>query len=152
MGSHLGRLCTYLLRNEPGTLHPLIHLGFGIEFQQPAIVAEALAQTYIHPTWLDSFLLETDKASKDTGYPSKALVTLLDEVREDKKLSTAARWTDRNLIFEGVLSRARTEMFNYCIQWKVKSDQIEAAEAEIANAAGAYRPTLLISWAKLMNI
>ena len=32
-----------------GYLHPVIHLGFGIEFKQPAVIAEGLGQTAIHP-------------------------------------------------------------------------------------------------------
>ena len=36
-----------LILNLTGFLHPLIHLGFGIEFEQPAIVAEALAQAAV---------------------------------------------------------------------------------------------------------
>lgn len=35
-----------------GFLHPMIHLGFGIEFQQPAIIAEALAQAAVHDNWI----------------------------------------------------------------------------------------------------
>lgn len=35
-----------------GLLHPIIHLGFGIEFNQPALVAEGLAQACLHANWL----------------------------------------------------------------------------------------------------
>lgn len=37
-----------LLMDFTGFLHPIIHLGFGVEFQQPAIIAEALAQAAVH--------------------------------------------------------------------------------------------------------
>lgn len=41
-------LCAVLdLLKFTGFLHPLIHLGFGVEFDQPAIVAEALAQAAV---------------------------------------------------------------------------------------------------------
>jgi hypothetical protein len=33
-----------LARLYEGAYHPIIHLGLGIEFQQPGIIAEALAQ------------------------------------------------------------------------------------------------------------
>ena len=35
-----------------GFLHPIIHLGFGVEFKQPAIIAEALAQAAVHDNWI----------------------------------------------------------------------------------------------------
>jgi hypothetical protein len=37
-----------LARLFGGFLHPIIHLGFGVEFRQPAIIAEALAQAAVH--------------------------------------------------------------------------------------------------------
>lgn len=41
-----------LVRLHAGFLHPMIHLGFGIEFKQPAIIAEALAQAAVHDNWI----------------------------------------------------------------------------------------------------
>ena len=35
-----------------GFLHPIIHLGFGVEFKQPAIIAEALAEAAVHDNWI----------------------------------------------------------------------------------------------------
>ena len=72
-----------------GFLHPLIHLGFGVEFQQPAIVAEALAQAAVHDNWIGPFLHGAEEAAASID-ESKGLVQLLNEIRADKKLSTAA--------------------------------------------------------------
>lgn len=44
------------------------------------------------------------------------MVNILDNIRADMKLSTAARWDDRNLIRDGVLARAKDEMINYASQ------------------------------------
>jgi len=41
-----------LVRLHAGFLHPMIHLGFGVEFKQPAIIAEALAQAAVHDNWI----------------------------------------------------------------------------------------------------
>ena len=46
---------TTLIRPQ-GFLHPMIHLGFGIEFNQPAIMAEALAQAAVHDNWIGTLL------------------------------------------------------------------------------------------------
>ena len=120
-----------------GFLHPIIHLGFGIEFKQPAIVAEALAQAAVHDGWIASFLRGAEKAANDIGNPTtKSLVGLLDDIRADKKLSTAAHWEDGNKIRDGILGRAKDEMLKYASQWSVSADQLEEKTAEMTNAAG----------------
>jgi len=41
-----------------GELHPFIHLSYGIEFQFPMIVSEALAQTAVHENTLGAVINE----------------------------------------------------------------------------------------------
>lgn len=120
-----------------GFLHPIIHLGFGVEFQQPAIVAEALAQAAVHESWLNPYLLGAEKAAFSTG-DSKSLVGLLDEIRADRKLSTAAHWTDSNKIRDGILVRAPDEMVKYASQFKVGTEELAEKTAEATNAAIYY--------------
>ncbi|KAJ5892768.1 hypothetical protein N7504_009459 [Penicillium tannophilum] len=52
-----------------GLLHPIIHLGFGIEFNQPALVAEGLAQACLHADWLGlrSLLQQAEHAADGIG-------------------------------------------------------------------------------------
>jgi hypothetical protein len=57
-----------LLLIAAGFLHPLIHLGFGIEFNQPAIIAEALAQGCCHDSWISPYLLKTEAASTTAAH------------------------------------------------------------------------------------
>ncbi|OMP82050.1 hypothetical protein BK809_0006359 [Diplodia seriata] len=40
-----------------GFAHPMIHLGYGLEFRQPAVVAEALAQAAVHESWGKDFFM-----------------------------------------------------------------------------------------------
>lgn len=108
-------------------------MGFGVEFKQPAIVAEALAEAAAHDTWLGNLLHPAEKAAR-TSKSSKSLVELLDEIRADKKLSTAARWDDGNKIRDGVLARAPEEMLKYASQWKVSPEDLEEKTAEMTNA------------------
>ena len=117
-----------------GFLHPIIHLGFGVEFQQPAIVAEALAQAAAHDSWIGQFLLGAEKAATSTS-DSKSLAQLLDEIRADKKLSIAARWDDGNKIRDGIMVRAPDEMIKYASQFKVSEQELGDKTAEMANAA-----------------
>lgn len=121
---------------KPGFLHPLIHLGFGIEFKQPAIIAEALAQACVHDAWISPYLLKTEAASiKPT---SKTLPQLIDDIRADKKLTLAAHWEDGNKIRDGILARAPEEMISYAKQWTVSPEQLEEKTAEMTNNAIYY--------------
>lgn len=113
-------------------------MGFGIEFLQPAIIAEAVGQTAIHPTWLDPFLIEADQAAKQSRQPPDCLVNLLDKVRADKKMSAAARWEDDNKVRDGIIARAKDEIVEYASRWRVEPDQLEEATAEMINACGKY--------------
>lgn len=122
------------MTNCKGFLHPIIHLGFGVEFKQPAIIAEGLAQAAVHDTWIGPLLLAAEKAA--SAEKSKSMVEILDEIRADKKLSTAAHWDDANKIRDGLIARAPDEMIKYASQWTIKSDELTARTAEMTNAAG----------------
>ncbi|KAL9600004.1 MAG: hypothetical protein Q9219_003473 [cf. Caloplaca sp. 3 TL-2023] len=128
------RATTMFNRLFAGFLHPLIHLGFAIEFKQPALVAEALAMTAIHSTWLDPFFVETDEAANASQVGPECLVNILTEIQKDPNVSTAAHWDDDNKIRDGVLARAKEQMISYAGRWQVRPDDIEEATAEMINA------------------
>lgn len=126
-----------LTSSAKGFLHPLIHLGFGLEFNQPAVVAEALAQTAVHDAWIGSLLLPAEKAAGGSGNAgTKSYVQLLDEIHADQKLSTAAHWADGNKIRDGILKRAPEEMVKYASQYRVAPDQLDEKLAEMVNGVG----------------
>lgn len=52
-----------LVRLFAGFLHPFIHVGYGLEFQQPAIVAEGLAMAAISENWLSGVLMKGEEAA-----------------------------------------------------------------------------------------
>lgn len=124
-----------LVRMFAGFLHPIIHLGFGVEFRQPAIVAEALAQAAVHDNWMGSFLLDAEKAAKEMGPTGESLVDLLTRIRADKKLSAAAHWEDGNKIRDGILARAPDEAIKYASRWSVAPEELEQKTVEMTNAA-----------------
>ena len=119
-----------------GFLHPIIHLGFGVEFKQPAIIAEALAMAAVSDIWLAPYFHGAEKAAGVSGKPGmKSIVILLDEIRADKKLSTAADWGDGNKIRDGILKRAPDEMIDYASQFNVEPARLTEKTAEMINAA-----------------
>lgn len=122
-----------------GFLHPIIHLGFGVEFRQPAIIAEALAQASVHDNWIGPYLLKTEAAS--TGVSSKTLPKLLDEIRTNGKLVDSAKWEDGNKIRDGILKRAPEEMINIAKQWTVAPEELEKKTVEMINNAVYFTAT-----------
>lgn len=131
-----------LVRLFAGFLHPIIHLGFGIEFQQPAIIAEGLAQAAVHDDWMASLLFGCEKAAEPNRGkkgPKKTIVQLLEECRDDEKLSKAAHWDDGNKIRDGILKRAPEEMIKYASQYTVEEEELEEKTAEMINASGKPR-------------
>ena len=119
-----------------GFLHPIIHLGYGVEFAQPIIVAEALAQAATHDGWTGGYLLEAEKQAKQHGDKKKNLFQLLDEARADKKLVESAHWEDGNKIRDGILARAKEEMLKYAGQYAIEEDDLAPRTAEMINLDG----------------
>ena len=121
-------------------MHPLIHLGFALEFKQPAIVAEALAQAALHRDYLGPFFLGAEQAAvehgEDSSLKTSSLQSLLNEVRENEKVATAAHWDDDNKIRDGVLVRAPQEMIKIASKWRVLEEDLEFRNAEMVNAVG----------------
>ncbi|CAI6298918.1 unnamed protein product [Periconia digitata] len=133
-----------LVRMFGGFLHPIIHLGFGVEFQQPAIIAESLAQAAVHDDWMKALFIDTEEAIKSNGSdPQKtpSLVSLLEKMRADKTLSSSAHWKDGNKIRDGILKRAPKEMIQYASQYVITPDQLEEKTAEMINATVYYTST-----------
>jgi hypothetical protein len=128
-----------LARLYAGFLHPIIHLGFGIEFQQPAIIAEALAQTAAHDSWMASLFLACEKAAeanRGKDRPKKTIVQLLEEAKNNEKLRNAPHFEDGNKIRDGIMKRAPEEMIKIASQYTVEEDELEEKTAEMINAAG----------------
>ncbi|ODM20900.1 hypothetical protein SI65_03953 [Aspergillus cristatus] len=126
-----------LARLFGGLLHPIIHFGFAIEFNQPALIAEALAQTTAHEEWTGPrFLWPAEKAAGGIGKPGKkTMLQLLEEARADKKLASSVLWEDGNKLRDGVLKRAPEEMIKYASQYRVSEDQIQEKFAEMVDVS-----------------
>ncbi|KAI9685040.1 MAG: hypothetical protein M1822_005432 [Bathelium mastoideum] len=136
----------------PGFLHPLIHLGFGIEFRQPAIIAEGLAQAAVHANWIGKLFLAVEHAAPPPSDAApKSIVQLLDEIRADESLSTAAHWDDGNKVRDGILVRAPERMVNIARQFTADPARLAEQTAEMTAAVvyytgAAQRPTKQIKF------
>ncbi|KAJ5735813.1 uncharacterized protein N7483_000938, partial [Penicillium malachiteum] len=131
---------TMLCRLFGGLLHPIIHLGFGLEFNQPAIVAQALAQAAIHDDWTGRDLfLPAEKLAGEIGKPgTKTSLELLKEIQDNSILKNSVRWTDTNRIRNGILVRAPQEMLKYAAQYTVSKEQVPERLADMVNTVVYY--------------
>lgn len=80
-----------------GILHPLIQLMFGLEWEQPAIVAEALAQIAIHKDEIGPFFADVEarvaqlKASNgDAAHSGRSVIDILEAARAEHPSLVAA--------------------------------------------------------------
>lgn len=126
-----------LVRMYAGFLHPIIHLGFGVEFKQPAVIAEALAQAAIHNDWIGELLLPAEKMATEKR-SEKSLFGLIEEIQACEKIINAPHWEDGNKVRDGLLARAPDEMIDLASQWQVKADELEKKTAEMVNAAAYF--------------
>ena len=122
-------------------IHPLIHLGFGLEFNQPAIVAQALAQAAVHDEWMGRELfLPAEKLAGGIGKPGKkTLLQLLGEMQQDQELKNSVRWSDTNKFRDGILVRAPEQMMHYASQYTVSEEQVPERLADMINTVGKFK-------------
>ncbi|CAK7265298.1 hypothetical protein SEPCBS119000_001441 [Sporothrix epigloea] len=120
-----------------GFLHPLIQLMFGMEWGQPAMVAQGLAQAAIHKLQgLDEFLRGAEKAAEEALSEPPSILSLLREAAASPAVSSSAHWSDGNKLEQGVLARARSEMAAIAARVSVPAteDGLAAWTAEMAEA------------------
>lgn len=124
-----------------GFLHPLIQLMYGIEWCQPAMVAEGLAQAAVHEARIGDLMLKVDEAAASASSSQekqRPLAEMLENIRvEHPKLASSARWEDPNRIYDGVLVRAEAEAIALLAGIRVRPDGEDLAErtAEMVHCA-----------------
>ncbi|KAK6534037.1 hypothetical protein TWF281_005376 [Arthrobotrys megalospora] len=127
-----------------GFLHPWIHIGYGIEFEQPAIIAEGLAQTAVHDDWPGKYLkacmaAATEATSKDAEYgKGTTILSLFNEAHGSEKLRKSTKWSDPQKN-KAVYANAFEEMVALASKWYIPptatDETIAKASAELASAA-----------------
>lgn len=137
-----------------GVFHPLIHLGFGVEFQLPSIVAEGLAQGASHYLGnLDHFFLGTENLLRTRSVKPKRLLDLYHEVRGNEKVRAAALVTDRAFrVRDGVVGRALPEITALAAQYQVTPATLERSTAEMISCAANVAATTQSKPGKLRRI
>jgi hypothetical protein len=118
-----------------GLYHPLIHLGLGVEFQLPGIVAEALAQAAAND---DSDLHKlfgmceaqaaayAANANANANAAPPSLLQLVHDIRASDEVRTAPRWSDLGLkLRNGIVARAGDAFARIAGKVRVAADEAE---------------------------
>ncbi|KAE8422569.1 oxidoreductase AflY [Aspergillus pseudocaelatus] len=128
-----------LARLFAGLLHPLINLGFALEFQQPFLAAECLASTCLHPSYPAEFLTTTDQHLERNGRPeSLPMLSIVERMRLDPVVATAVGPEDgNNRIADALLKRALKELIPHLSHFQVERTEEDLARktAEILQAS-----------------
>ncbi|KAJ9142492.1 Hypa-like protein [Pleurostoma richardsiae] len=122
-----------------GAYHPLIHLGFGIEFDQPAIVAEGLSQAASHASMnIEKLFFDSEALAAELPQPSakpKPLLELVHEVRASEAIRNGPRWSDlADKMKNGTIGRSGGELTKIAAQFIVRGagDDVEELERRTA--------------------
>ena len=130
-----------------GAYHPIIHVGFGIEFEQPSLVAEGLAHCATHDTaGIGTFFLKAEQIAHSGSVSSQPLVELYKQVRETENIKSAAKMTQGPVrVRDGVMAGAQNEIAAVAAKFQVAPNNLERGIVEMTSCAaftcgGAQRP------------
>ena len=135
-------MLTWKFVTPSGAIHPIIHLGFAVEYEQPAIVAEALAMTAIHSHEAARGLLHIERLAQQipTAPSSRKLCDLFRAMHEDSSVRDADCWKggtfERNGDFWAVLPQG---LIHIAASYKVEprtTESVDRAMAEMINRVG----------------
>ncbi|KAL3430658.1 hypothetical protein BDV09DRAFT_189045 [Aspergillus tetrazonus] len=117
-------------RMHSGFLHPMIHLGCALEFNQPLLVAEALAAGCVHDDWPNSFLFPIEEMQNaHSKTPCKSMLDIMDELHSDPVIRNAVQLTDPiNKISDGLLAKVRDKLIPYLAQYCASPSEEELAQ------------------------
>lgn len=116
-----------------------------MEWRQPAIVAEALAQACVHqPRFKDVLMRAEGNANEAYGKEEGVgesrrsmprIVALLEEARADERIRTAIKPVGELLAIDQLFENATEDLLRILSKVKVWPDEVEEKTAEMADAA-----------------
>lgn len=120
-------------RTFSGAFHPLIHLGYGVDFGIDAVVAEGLAMMAITSTMMAPFVVAPTTAvervttkvasqlSLSESSPPKTIVEILTSLREDRELDNVTSYPMTIKTMDVVKSQvAAAKVQKLLSEWKIE--------------------------------
>lgn len=147
-----------LMVGLPALYHPIIEIGYGLEFGLPGLVPVALAQAAGSTDWLEVFFLKSESEAriakvprllpifvfqgidigsvKESG-PGKMLKALLDEIYNDKKARGTA-YLAETIPRKKLVADSLAGIISYAKQVRVPVDLINEKMIESINISGVF--------------
>jgi hypothetical protein len=120
----------------------VIHFGFGLEFNQPPIIAEGLAQSAVHQPEVAYFFKGIQDAERLSGSgSSRPMIDLIREIEQNDTIRSAACWGDGSVIDDNPLAKAPEELWKIAAQWRVPPGDLALKTAEMINVCTFYTAT-----------
>jgi len=130
-------------------IHPLIHLGCGLEFHQLALIVEALAETKVSNPRMGNCLSFTEKKAISAGNPNtKSLVQIIREAGVDEKIVSVVTWDEPNKLENGPDSKVKEELAGHSKHRSVGPRQVKGEMTDLTNGAGLYITLQIHAFAK----
>lgn len=120
-----------------GAYHSIIHLGLGAEFQQPAVIAEALAQAAAHDSFdTNWFFHGAEKLAEEStaSTSSKTLIALAREAAADATIREAAQTPGligTMKMKKAIFPKAGDKVLSLASQFRVKPEELKLKTAEM---------------------
>ncbi|KAK8187077.1 uncharacterized protein BKA78DRAFT_256101 [Phyllosticta capitalensis] len=137
-----------LARLFGGVVHPLLHLGFGVEFAQEGVVVEGLAQAAVHENWIARIFRECEEASGNKTIRKgerKGFLELVRAVGADEEVKSAARgvgqFSDGREVW-GMVGERLASVAGEFVVYPEEAD-VEARTKEVVNGAVLLATTAL---------
>ncbi|KAF2264728.1 hypothetical protein CC78DRAFT_553292 [Lojkania enalia] len=112
-------------RMHAGFLHPIIHLGFALEFDQPCLAAEALAGASIHNNLPLAIVQPVEEYIRShPNLPDNSLLSVMDSLRSDSFIKSAVKLNNSpDKLTDGLMKHAAKEIIPHLGKWRVKPTQ-----------------------------
>ena len=134
--------------DDTGYVHSIMHVGIALEFRQPSIMAEGFAQAAIHHDyWYTSFLHEAEAEAQKALEPPLPLSGCIDAclvdpvIRNCSSIDYQRQFENgkfvlrKEMVKDGVVARAGKELGRVAARYRVDSNDLERATAELTNTA-----------------
>lgn len=125
-------------------VHPLISLAFGVEYGQPALVAEGLAMAAVSGKRLGSYLLDAERAARGSPSKGRLMEEITKALREDAEIIAvrdAVGPAEREKMSSGPAfdCKVKDKVTEYLSHWKVEASQevVSRKLAELVSHSGA---------------
>ncbi|KAF7311978.1 hypothetical protein MIND_00209600 [Mycena indigotica] len=105
-----------------GILHPMLYLGYGLEFSLPGLMAEGLAQACVHG--MSSSVLVPKSMFKTNGGDTHAFTIVARILADDKFRSFSGNFND-------VMTQLGTELQEYAAEWGVDGSDPKDVSAKV---------------------